>query len=94
MPQGGASRRPTLTVPTKAKHVKPNQKQPKKYKKHRDPVKAFLIKKAEACAMERALKDPMKGNIRTFKPTEEKAKLAQVRTKEGIKKAAEKRNNQ
>lgn len=92
MPQGGNSRRPSITVPTKAKHVKPNQQQQhKKYKKHRDPVKAALIKKAEACAMERALKDPMKGNIRTFKPSEEKAKLAQVSTKDVIKQASQKK---
>ena len=91
MPQGGV-KKVSQVIPIKAKHQRPPKANPKKnWKKKRDPVSAALIKKAEACAMERAMKDPMNGGIRTFKPTEEKAKLAQVRTKDVIKKAAEKK---
>ena len=91
MPQGGIKKGSPM-IPTKQKHQKPEKNKPQKnWKKKRDPIKAALIKKAEACAMERAMKDPMNGGIRTFKPTEEGAKLAQVRTKDVIKKAAEKK---
>ena len=91
MPQGGIKKSSPM-LPNKQKHHKQEKNRPQKnWKKKRDPVKAAMIKKAEACAMEKAMKDPMNGGIRTFKPTEEKAKLAQVRTKDVLKQAYEKR---
>jgi len=60
----------------------------KHWKKKRDPVRAALIKKVEACAMEKALKAPLKGGMKVVKATEEKAKMAQKSTKEVMKNAA------
>ena len=93
MPQG--ANKPSATpITLRAKRQKPEKNRPQKnWKKKRDPVKAALIKKAEACAMEQALRDPMKGGMKTIKPTEEKAKLATVRTKDVIKQAQEKARN-
>ena len=84
MPQGAAKK-------AAEKRQKTNKKteiraRPKRvWKKRKDPVKAAIVRKVEAVAMEKALKDPMKGGLRFIKPTEEKAKAAKISTKSLIK---------
>ena len=83
MPQGAGKK---LSNPNQNPNKKVQQKAPKRvWKKRKDPVRAAIVRKVEACAMEKALKDPMKGAMHLVKPTEEKAKRAKVSTKSLIR---------
>jgi hypothetical protein len=80
MPQGAAKK--ASDARKQKMNKKAVKKQPKRvWVKRRDPVKGAIVRKVEALAMEKALKDPMQGGLRVIKPTEEKAKVAKVSTK-------------
>ena len=90
MPQGAAKK--VGPKPQKAERNPQHYDKPSKHwKKRKDPIRAALIKKAEACAMEKALKEPLSGGMRLIKATEEKAKGAQMSTKDHLKKATSKK---
>ena len=79
MPQGSGKK---LTNQNQKNNKKAQNQTPKRvWKKRKDPVRAAIVRKVEACAMAKALIDPMKGAMHLVKPTEEKAKRAKVSTK-------------
>lgn len=91
MPQG-SNKSVGSSFRTKQKHRKPQKvNSHKNWKKRKDPVRAVMIKKAESVAIANAMKDPLKGGIRTSKDIDEALKFAKESTKQLIKEAERKR---
>lgn len=89
MAQGAAKKSSERKQKTNKK-AEINARPKRVWKKRKDPVKAAIVRKVEALAMEKALKEPMKGGIRFIKPTEDKVKAAKVSTKSLIKNPTQK----
>ena len=90
MAQGAAKKSSESRKQKTNKKAEIKQRPTRVWKKRKDPVKSAIVRKVEALAMEKALKEPMKGGLRFIKPTEEKAKAAKVSTKSLIKNPTQK----